>query len=512
MLMKNNSRTEKSIRNVIITLLCQLFAMLINFFARKCFIIVLNDEYLGISSLFSTLLTVLSLVELGLAPAMVFSMYEPLAKRDYPTASALMRIYKKSYTVIGCCALAIGWIITPFIHLFVSEMPQNVSHIHLIYMLFVLNTGVSYFFAYKRSLLTADQNQYILDIYHYFIYFLMNVCQIVVLFLTRNYLAFLGLQIFATIVENIIISKRVDRDYPWLETTEPIQLPKEIKQNIIKNVRAMAYHRVGGIVVDSTDNILISRIFGLTTLALYSNYVLISKALSAIVAKIFSALTASVGNLYVTSTKERAFEVFRTTQFINFWIFCFSSICLYVLFNPFIGSCWLGEEYLLPNSTVFIICLNFYVEGMRRSILTFKEAFGLPWYDRHKPLVAALTNLILSIILARLIGLPGIFYGTLCSNLFVNVWWEASVVYRWGFQVKIWSFVRDYFVYFIVFSAIGLLTAIISTYIYSEGILGFILLLFLCLIVPNFFIWMVFRRSTEFKETITIIKNVLKRK
>lgn len=506
------SRTQKSIRNVVITLGCQIFAMVVNFAARKCFIMVLNNEYLGISSLFTTILTMLSLVELGLAPAMVFSMYKPLAEKDYATAGALMKIYKKAYLVIGCLALAIGWAITPFIHIFISEMPKSVSHIHLIYMMFVFNTGVSYFFSYKRSLLTADQNQYVLDIYHNIIYFVMNLLQIGALFLTRNYFVFLSLQIIATIVENLLLSRRVDKSYPWLKRTQPVELPAETKKSITKNVKAMAYHRIGGLIVDSTDNILISKMFGLGTLALYSNYLLITKALTGVVYKIFSAVTASIGNLRVTSTKEHAYEVFETTQFINFWIFCFSAICLFILFNPFIESIWLGGDYVLSVPVVFIICLNFYIDGMRRTVLTFKEAFGLPWQDRYKPLIGALVNLVVSIALARVMGLSGIFYGTLISNVFINVWWEAKVVYKHGFEMGLWPFIKLYLVYFLAFVIIGAVTYLISRLVVATGWLRFALLLVICAFVPNALIWICFHKTKPYKACKVLVQSALKRR
>lgn len=485
--------------------------MLVNFFARKCFIIVLNDEYLGVSSLFSTILTMLSLVELGLAPAMVFSMYKPLADKDYATAGALMKIYKKAYTAIGSAALILGWGITPFIHIFISEMPKSVSHIHIIYMMFVLNTGVSYFFAYKRSLLTADQNQYVLDLYHNAIYLIMNLLQIGALFLTKNYFVFLSLQIIATVVENFLLSRRVDKSYPWLKKTQPVILPDETKKSITKNVKAMAYHRIGGLVVDSTDNILISKMLGLGTLALYSNYLLIHKALKGLVFNIFSAITASVGNLRVTSTNEHAYDVFKTTQFINFWIFCFSTVSLFVLYNPFIETVWLGKEYLLPMPTVFIICLNFYVDGMRRTVLTFKDAFGLPWQDRYKPLVGSIVNLVASIILGITLGLPGIFYGTLISNIFVNVWWEALVVFRHGFNMGLGPFLKQYLIYFLVFAIAGVLSYLAATLITATGWFRFILLILICAVVPNAVVWVAFHSSKECKAAIGLVLRLVKR-
>lgn len=504
------SRTCKSIQNIITAILGQVLIIIIGFISRKIFILYLSAEYLGLNGLFSSILTVLSLTELGLGPAMIFSLYKPLADNNISICKALMSLYRKAYLIIGFAVLALGWCITPFITFFISDIPENISGIHIIYIMFVLNTAISYFFSYKRSLITASQNQYQINAVHTIVYLFMNILQIVALVVTQNYYLFLGIQILSTFIENLILSKKVDRAYPWIkEKSENDVIPVQIRNEIVRNVRAMILHRIGGIITDAIDNILISKFFGLLFLGLYSNYLILFSAIKSILQTFFSSITASIGNFGVQKSQEESYELYKKIQLFNFWLISFCTICLFVLTNPFIEFFWLGRKYLISEKILNIIFLNFYFENMRRTILTFKEAFGLPWYDRFKPLIGAIVNLFFSTLLAVKWGVIGVFIGTTITLLGVNVWIEAYVVFKYGFHKSFKYFLKGYMIQIILFGIALICTLWLSNLLSFQPFTNFILKGIICLVLPNGIYWVVYHKSTEFQYIYSLIYNYI---
>ena len=506
------SRTSKSIRNVIVAALGQVLVILTGFVARKIFVIFLADEYLGVNGLFTSVLTVLSLAELGVGPAIIFSLYKPLAENNIPVCQALMRIFKRAYLAIGTVVLAAGLAITPFITVFIKEVPDSIQGIHWIYVLFVLNTAISYFYSYKRSLITASQNHYWIDGVHTAAYIIMNVLQIGVLALTSNYFLFLGLQIASTLTENVILSRKADREFPWLKEKSDAKLPDGVRREIVRNIKAMVLHRIGGIAVDSTDNLLISKFFGLLFLGLYSNYLLIFSAVKSVTGSFFSSITASIGNFGAQESPEKANDLYRKVQFINSWMAAFCGISLFVLMNPFVETLWLGRDYLLSTGILLVLVINFYLNTMRKTVLTFKEAYGLPWHDRYKPVAAALVNLTTSIILAKKLGVIGVFLGTTITELFVNIWVEGYVVFKHCLHRSLGEFLKLFASQVCVFLLCGVVTVGVSSCM-ATGIafLDFVLKCLTCLVIPNALYVLIYWRTKEFGALRQIFSGIMSR-
>lgn len=372
------SRLNNSIRNVKYTALAQAVNFLIAFFSRRVFVYVLSSEYLGLNGVFSNILSMLSLAELGLGSAICFCLYKPLFDKDQKTVNSIMLFYKKAYTVIGLFVLVAGLAVTPFLDFIVEELP-DIAHIRLIYVLFVLNSALSYFFVYKKTLLIADQKQYITNVVHQAFVFAMNVLQIGFLYLTHNYFSYLVIMLVSTVGQNLFISWIVDKKYTFLDLKHAEPLDKATQQEVFKNIRAMTAHRVGGVVVNGTDNLIMAKCVSVVSVGLYSNYYLIKNTLVSVISLLFQSVTASIGNLGAeTEDTARKEEVFNILNFIGAWIFGFSSICLFVLYNPFI-SLWLGEKYLFDMKIVTLIVVNFYMLGMRQPVLTERDALGIFW-------------------------------------------------------------------------------------------------------------------------------------
>ncbi|MGI6452434.1 MAG: lipopolysaccharide biosynthesis protein [Syntrophomonadaceae bacterium] len=498
-------RTKKSLVNVTTAVIGQVFAILISFISRFVFVKILGAEYLGVNGLFTNVLSMFALFELGIGPAIIYSLYKPLAFNDEQKVKALMGLYAKAYWIVGVVVLIIGLAIMPFLDLIIKD-PPNIPDLNIIYLLFLANSVITYFFSYKRSLIIADQRSYITTIYRYSVYFILNVIQIIILLKTGDFLLFLLAQIISTFIENLLVSLKANQMYPYIKGKNKERLDEETKATIFKNVRALVYHKIGGTAVFGTSSIIISAFVGIVWVGLYSNYLLIINALNIIIGQIFTAITASVGNLNAYGDKERSNFIFKTLFFISWWVFGFSSICLLVLFNPFI-TLWLGSEFTMEFFVVLMIVVNYFVTGMRKASLTFKDSMGLFWNDRYKPLAEAAVNLVVALFLVQHWGLVGVLVAIFISTMTVCFWVEPYVLYKYGFERSS----KEYFLRYVFYTMITILLALLTVFInnilfYDVTIASFIGRLLVCLVVPNVVIILGFYKTKEFQYLLGIIK------
>lgn len=497
------SRTSNSIRNIKYAIIGQIVVFILSFISRMVFVQILGAEYLGVNGLFTNILSILSLAELGIGASIVFSLYKPLADNNEYKVKALMQLFRKFYFFIGLIVGIVGISFTPFLSYVIKEMP-NIPYIHLIYIMFVVNLSISYFFSYKRSLLIADQKSHIVTLYQHSFFAGLNILQIVCLIYTQSYILFIGLKILSTFLENFIISLRVNKMYPYMKDKDTANLDETDKSTITRNVKAMMWHKIGTTVVMGTDSLIISKFVGIVAVGLYSNYLLITNALNTVFSLIFRSVIASVGNLGATENKEKKQFVFYTLNIFGFWVYGFASISLFILLNPFIRI-WLGDNYLFSTQLVLVIVINFYLTGMRKSVLTFKDAFGLFWNDRFKPLFEALINLVASIILVENIGIMGVFIGTTISTLTTAFWIEPYVLYKYGFNSSVRSYFIKYLTYSLLLFIVGSVTWVISNVFSDVTLLGFIGKVIVCAIIPNVLFVMFFRKNTHFQYIMNII-------
>lgn len=503
------TRTQASLKNLFTAFIGQAAGILISFIARRAFLDCLDEQYLGISGLFSNIITVLSLAELGVGSAMTFALYKPLAENDIPLIKSLMGLYKKAYNAIGAAVLVLAVIFVPIYPLFMDEVP-HIPHLTAIYLLYAANTGVSYFFTYKRTLIICDQKRYVATIYRYSFYFALNVAQIVALYATKNYLLFTALQLVFTVLENIAVSRAADKMYPYLKEKDILPLPEDIFADIKKNIKAMLMHKIGGIVVMSTDNILISKLVGIVSTGIYSNYYLITSALEKVINQIFTSLSAGVGDLNAADKdKSRLMTSFYRVFFMNFWIMGFSFVCLVCLFNPFI-CLWLKTDSLIFGmDTAVLISAVFFLTGMRKTVLTYREAAGAFYYDRYKPIVESVVNIIASVILARYMGVSGIFLGTVISTLTVCIWVEPYVLFKHVFRSSPKKYFCRLLLYTAVTAAVCALTYFVCGLISIPSPLwNFIARVLVCAILPNIIFLALFGRTEEFSFFLKLIRDI----
>lgn len=503
------SRLDNSVRNIKFGTLGLILSYLSGFIARKVFVMFLSLEYLGLTGLFSNVLTMLSLAELGFGTAISYSLYKPLAFGEKNKIQALMQLYRKAYRIIGTLVLLLGFAFTPLLPVLMKEVP-DIPHLNLIYLLFVINSGSSYFLGYKRTVIIADQKSYINSIYMYGFQILKHALQILVLALTRNYLLFLGILLACTIGENLAITLQVNSRYPYLKEKTDASLSRDEKNKIKRNIFALTFHKIGGVLVNGTDNIILVRFVSLASAGLYSNYTLLQRSVGGIVGLIYSSITASIGNLSAERGGSGSKKLFDELNFISAWVFGFTALCLYFLCNPFI-SLWLGRAYLFPKSIVFVIVLNYYLTGMRRPVLAFKDSLGLFWYDRYKALFQAGINLVVSVLLARKYGVIGVLIGSSVSTLATCFWIEPYVVFRFGFDKSLSQYFFQYAGYTTVTLIAGLATyGILALIEMPNTILRFSVSLLAVIIAPNLVYLLFFHRLSLFRDVITILRRVVK--
>lgn len=497
-------RTAHSIKNITMSIFSQVVLVLLGLISRKIFLDSLGIQYLGVNGLLTNVLSVLALVESGIGISIVYNLYKPLAEDNRTQIIALIQLYKKAYTVLAGIVLLITIVLYPFLGYFIKA-GGHIPNLTIIFFIFVIKTMISYLNAHKWSLINADQRGYILAKTNLMFQVISTIVKIAVLIITHNYIAFLVLEIIIYVIQNIVNGLIVNKRYPYIKTKEKYSIEKNTMDNIKNNVKAMFLHNIGGYLVFGTDNILISTFVGLATVGLYSNYTMIIDQLKALINPILGGIGASVGNLIATENSEKNYSVFKTAYLVNFWIYSFCVIFLYNLLEPFINW-WLGGNYLLDNLTFMFILINVYLTGMRTAISTFKSKAGLFVQDKYAPVFEGFINLISSLVLVKILGLPGVFIGTTISSIATVFWTQPCIVYKYIFQKSAWLYFRRYGLYAILTLATGFITTNICNLLVAGN--TFVSLIekgLICVVVPNLIYIAVFHKNDEFK----FIRNVV---
>lgn len=415
-------RTGKSFVNVMTSVLTNAVILVTAFVVQKVLIETMGSDYNGINGLFGSIISMMSLADLGIGTAIIYHMYRPVAEKDWQKINSLLRFYKRCYIGISGVVLLIGAVVGLFLPLLVGDVDIPDS-VYLIYTLFLADCLCSYFLAYKKSLLYADLMNYIPDAIYFAVYLVQNALQIYVLITFRNFILFLVVKSLGKCVSNLLISLYISRKYPRIGDRHIKPVEREIRQDIVTKVKGLLCHKLGKILVTGSDSIVLTGLLGIGAMSLYTNYHLIIGGITALLNRIFETLTNSVGNFLLDSEQERREDIYRKIDFMNFWCFGCVAAGMYAVLQPLI-TLWLGETFLLDKAVVFVLVVNFYLEGMRASVNTFKEAAGIFHEDRRIPIIEALVNLAVSVVLAKLLGIAGVFLGTIIST---------SVVYLYSY-------------------------------------------------------------------------------
>lgn len=501
-------RTKRAIINMITGVFGKFSNVILQFVSRTIFIQILGSTYLGVYGLFSEVLTVLSLAELGLGTAIVFNLYKPIAENNEPKMKALMNLYGKAYRAIGAFILVAGVLCTPLIPLIVKK--NNIPDLLLIYILYVISSATSYLFVYKSAFLVANQKEYIYTTIRVIFNFIQVAIQLAVLAITKSFIFYLIAQILVDLIKNIYVSYTVERMYPFLKDLKGHTLPKENVTQIWKDVKALIIYKFSNVMVNSTDNILISMFVGIVQTGLYSNYSTILTHVVHIIDTIVYSFDAGIGNYNATASDEEKYKMFKNFNFFMNWIFGFSVICLFVLINPFIDL-WIGDSYLFDWPVVVVICLNFYVAGTQKIIWSFRQAMGLFVYGKYKPIASVIVNLVSSVILAKQYGLIGVFIGTSITRIFVDIWFDPYIVHKYGFKLSVIGYYFDYIRTVAVIIIAGLAALFAGQIFKGDGYLIFAWKFLCCILIPNLTFWICYHKRDEMSYLKMQFSNVLKK-
>ncbi len=503
-------RSKASVINAFSAVFMQAYLMLLNIISRRIIFNSLGTEYVGLSGLFSGILEMLNLAELGLGTAIAYHLYHAFAIHSEEEAGRLTSFFSKAYIYIAGFIFIAGIGITPFIGKLMKEVPA-IPWISLIYILHVCDTAASYLLSAKRLILQADQKGYYLSFSRIIQQSASLIFTILILNHTRNYILYLFMRIGVHIAENAFICFYVNKRYPYLRKYRHSRLREDERKGIEDNVRAVLWVKIGDYFSTSIDIILVSKLCGVAATAIYSNGMLIITSVRGLMNQMFQAVTASFANL-MTSEREKSYEIFKVIYFINFWVSSVCSICLFYLLNPFI-LLWLGKEYCVAESTVMILCFNFYILSMRNSANIPRQAGGLYIYDRYASVAEAVINLVSSTILGMKFGLDGILLGTSLTALSVQFLTVPYNVYRRLFKVKILNYYKRFIFYMIKMAIAGLFVGMLLQYAVSDNtLIKFILSGCICFFGTNVCLFFLTMGNKERRYLFSMITSVCKKR
>lgn len=487
-----------------------LITIILGFLTRKIFVDNIGVEYLGLNGLLQNVLGVMTLLESGFATSVVFNLYKPIANDDKPRILALLQLYRKVYRYIALGVFLCSLAIFPFIKYIIKDA-ENLEYVSIVYFIFVFNSLIQYFTAYKWSIINAYQKNYKLTTINIVYQIGLNLSKLAILYYTQNYILYLIIESCFGIGYNISIVRKANKLFPFIITKTKYIVEPEIRCNIITNMKALFFHALGGYFMHSTDNIIISSFVGIAIVGLYSNYTLITGMLKSLISNTLNSFSESVGNLIASESKEKVYSVFQTIFFVNFIVVSIPIIILYNTINPFIDW-WLGSEYRLNQYILYIILFNFYIDNMRNSSLTFKTKSGIFVQDRFTPLLQGIINLALSLYLVHYCGLLGVLFATGISILSIGFWQWPRLIYKHTFKQPLWNYFKTYLIYTII-GLIALITSstVCNMYEIENRLLCAIYSGFVTLIITFTIYFMAFHRTFTYKELQHYIRTIISR-
>ena len=497
-------RTKNAKRNIVFGTLSTVITMLLPFVVRTVIINKLGADYLGLNSLFTSILQVLNLSELGFSSAIVYSMYKPIAEQDDDTVCALLLLYNKIYKVVGTVIFVVGLCLIPFLeHLISGDYPADIN-IYIIYVIYLVNTSLSYFmFAYKSSLLNAYQRTDVVSNIKTITTVGQYVIQIIIILTLANYYVYIIVMPLFTLVNNIINAIWVKKLFPQYSCRGKVK--PEIIKNIKTNVAGLMVNKLCSTSRNSFDSIFVSAFLGLTMTAIYNNYYYIFSAVVQVMAVLVSSMLAGAGNSVVTETKEKNYNDMNKFNFLYMWIAGWCTCCFLCLYQPFM-KIWVGEELMLPFSSVVLFCAYFYVIKMGDVRGLYIDAAGLWWKQKWRAIAESAANLILNFTLVQFFGINGIIAATLISLFIINFCLGTQFVFKFYFQNgKMWQYFLYHGRYALVTIVACCTSYAVCSLIQIEGILEFILKLLICCVVPNIIYLLCYFKTKQYNISMSWI-------
>ncbi len=507
---KESSRVENSFINSSIGMFVEIINNLINFGIRTIFIYYLSIDYMGLNGLYSNILNILNLAELGFGTAITYNLYKPVADDDKERIKSLVKLYKVIYRVIGIIVLMLGLSVIPFLGYIIRDTPDISENLTLIYLLFLSQVVGTYFYGYKRDVFLVYQKDYINKIVDFIFNIIKAIIQIVILVVTQNYILYLLTFIVTTILANLLISIIANRKYPFLKDKDVKKIDKSELKGIFSNVKSLLIYKLGTVVQNGTDNILLTVLVNLTAVGMYSNYNTVILAVNGVIWTLLTGMKGSIGNLNAKVTNDRKEEILSLVNFVSSYLYGVVCVCLAILLNPFI-TIWIGDEYLFPIFTVVVIVGCIYLKGIEFPMITYRNTLGVFKEGRMAPLVLSAINIVLSIILGKLFGVLGVFLATILAMCVTTIWYNPFILYK----EKLKKSPKRYYIDMIIYALCAIITFAVcfkvNQYIPFEGILGFIVRSIIIFILSNIVMIILLCRKKEFREVKAKVLDLVKK-
>lgn len=468
------SRTTNTFYNFITGVFGQVLAIVLQFIVRTVFIQTLGKSYLGINGLFSNILQMLSLAELGVGSAIVFKLYEPLAKNDKKRITILLNFYKKVYQVIGIIIAIIGLCLIPFLKYIVKDYNNLCAlgiNAILVYIMYLSKSAISYFFlAYKSAIVKADQKEYKLTIITYLVTLISSILQIIGLLLFKSFELYVGLSIFSVLLQNYLNARIAKKLYPYIDDKYDEKISKEEQKSIFKDCSALLIYKINAVVIKATDNIVISIFLGLSMVAMYSNYYIFYTTINTFFSKIFESVKHSLGSLHTTKDIYHEYLIFKIVNLISLLLGAIAGIGIACVSNEFV-EVWLGKEWVIAQPFSILMGIEIFSLAARQFLAKYRSTMGLFQQAKYRPLFGIIINLLVSVLLVRKIGISGVLLGTIIADWTTVMWYDPYVIHKIGFNN---SFkLSKYYLKNIMAIIITLISGAISMYICNNFFVGY---------------------------------------
>ena len=505
-------RIQHTIKNIVFGYIGNLSSTVLGFILRTVFIQKLDETLLGVNGLYTGVLSMLSMAELGIGTALNFSLYAPVAQKNYGKIKSYMLFYKKAYRIIGLIVAVLGITLIPFLKFFIKD-PGNygIRELTLYYLIFLFNTVSTYFVSYKYSLVNAEQKNYIQTNILTITKLATTILQLIVLVVTSNFLLYLLTAAAVELLQKIWANNYLNKRYPYLLDKDVIPLGKEETKDIWDKTKALLCLKIGDIARLQTDSIIISSFIQVAIVGIVDNYNMVINSVQNFVLVIFNSAISSFGNLIATESKQKQYELFKIYRFVANWIYGLSAIGFYVLLTPLVVDLWLGEKWLLSANIVALIVIDYYFKGDRVVMMNFRTAAGVFEQDKFLPLIQGGVNLVISIVLVQRIGLIGVYVGTVVSGLIANIS-RPPIVYRVCFERKSKEYFIDTVKYLLVMAVIlGIVLPLSNILLHEVTLVSFVLTGVMIAVVYNVIFLTAFCKTGEFKYMYDMVMRRVKR-
>lgn len=502
-------RTKNALRNVVFGVILKIYQMLVPFLLRTTMIHMMGMQYVGLNSLFTSILQVLNLAELGVGSAMVFSMYKPIVDDDKEKICALMRLYKIYYRVIGAIVLAMGLVLFPFIpNLISGKIPDGIN-VYVLYLINLAATVLSYWlFAYKNSILNAHQRVDVISKVTLVTNTVQYAIQFVILIFFKDYYLYVIAMLFAQVLTNILTAIESNRHFPQYKAKG--KLKKEEISGINRRIRDLFTAKVGMVAVNSSGTLVISAFLGLVPLGIYNNYYYLMTSIVQFILIFFQSLTAGIGNSLITESNRKNYNDYKNVTFVICWIVGLCTVCLICLYEPFM-SVWAGGDNTLGVLGAVLFGIYFYLYVINYIGVVYKDAGGIWHSDRFRPITFAALNIVLSLLMVNFIGVYAVLVSVILSYTFLNMPWLIHNVFKTLFKISPKEYIFQLIFYSLATAVVSAVCLGLCMLIPLDGWFCLIVRAAICLVVTNGVYFLLYRKKAEFTYAVSIPKKIIKK-